>query len=439
MTETRNGSPKLSRRLRGVAVAGGVMIVGFMGGFAVWAATAPLSAGAVVRGTVGPEASRKSVSHYEGGIVSAILVKEGDLVKRGQPLLTLERAQAQSNVGQIRGALSRRLAESARLEAELAGGGEPNFIDAVAEGAYDPTFPDFIKGQRRLFESNVKALDEKKQLLQAQIAKLRAQMDGARTRIAGLTDQRALVQTQLADTQVLMDKGLARKPQILELQRRMSELETDIAASFSEIRRAEIETTEKQISLRNADTTTLSDVSGELAKARSEISSLQSRLEAGADVLTRTQVLSPDSGYVLNLQVKTIGGVVRPGVEILQIVPVDGDLVIEGRVSPQEIRNIEAGQPARVSFTTFPMRDMPMIPGRVIKVAADAITDPQTRETYYTAQVGVDRAAFAAYARPEDMKPGTPVEAYVEAKKRVAAEYFMDPVVHSFRKAFREQ
>ncbi len=150
-------------------------------------------------------------------------------------------------------------------------------------------------------------------------------------------------------------------------------------------------------------------------------------------------MLAPDTGYVLNLQVKTVGGVVRPGTDIMQIVPTEGDLVIEGKVSPQEIRNIEPGQPARVSFMSFPMRDMPMIPGKVIKVAADAIQDPQTRETYYTAQVSVDRAAFMAYARPEDLKPGTPVEAYVEAKKRVAMEYFLDPVIHSFRKSFREQ
>ncbi|MET0314417.1 MAG: HlyD family type I secretion periplasmic adaptor subunit [Hansschlegelia sp.] len=430
---------RLAPRLRGVAIAGGVVIFGFMGGFAVWAATAPLSAGAVVRGTVGPEASRKSVSHYEGGIVSAILVKDGDFVKRGQPLVTLERAQAQATVGQIRGGLSRRQAEAARLVAELAGASEPDFSEALATGDDDPTFPSFVIGQKRLFQANVKSLEEKKDLLQTQIDKLKAQIEGAHARIAGSTEQQRLVDVQLADTQTLMDKGLARKPQILELQRRISELETDISATTYDIKRAEIETIEKQITLRNADTVYLSDTSTELSKARSDIAGLQSRLAAGADVLTRTQVLAPDNGYVLNLQVKTVGGVVRPGIEILQIVPVDGDLVIEGRVSPQEIRNLEAGQPARVSFMTFAMRDMPMIPGRVVKVAADIITDPQTRENYYTAQVAVDRSAFAAYAKPEEMKPGTPVEAYVEARKRVAMEYFIDPVVHSFRRSFREQ
>ncbi|GLK69378.1 HlyD family type I secretion periplasmic adaptor subunit [Hansschlegelia plantiphila] len=432
-------SPRLAVRLRGVAVAGGVVIFGFMGGFAVWAATAPLSAGAVVRGTVGPEASRKSVSHLEGGIVSEILVKEGDFVKRGQPLLTLQREQAQSVVGQIRGALSRRSAEAARLSAELARESAPDFSSAIAVAASDPNFADFVTGQQRLFEANVRNLLEKKDLLQTQISKLRAQVDGANARIDGSKTQRDLVDIQIADTQSLMDKGLARKPQLLDLQRRRSELDTEIATTRSDIRRAELEAVEKQITLQNTDTAYVSDASGELSKARSEIAGLQSRLTGSADILTRTQVLAPDAGYVLNLQVKTVGGVVRPGVEILQIVPTEGDLVIEGRVSPQDIRNIEAGQPARVSFMTFPMRDMPMIPGHVIKVAADIITDPQTRENYYTAQVAVDRAAFSAYANPQDMKPGTPVEAYVEAKKRVAMEYFLDPVLHSFHKSFREQ
>ena len=432
-------SPRLAVRLRGVAIAGGVVIFGFMGGFAVWAATAPLAAGAVVRGVVGPEASRKSVSHLEGGIISEILVKEGDLVRRGQPLVTLQRAQAQAAVGQVRGALARREAEAARLSAQLAGAAEIDFSAALAAAGEDPAFKAFMSGQQRLFETSVKGLQEKEDLLQTQISRLRAEVEGARARISGSQDQRALVDVQIADTQGLLDKGLARKPQMLDLQRRRSELDTEVATLKAEIKRSEIEAVEKQITLQNASTSYLNDVSAELAKARAEIASMRAKLAASDDVLTRTQVLAPDTGYVLNLQVKTVGGVVRPGQEILQIVPTEGDLVIEGRVSPQEIRSIEAGQPARVSFTTFPMRDMPMIPGRVIKVAADIITDPQTRESYYTAQVAVDRAAFGAYANPADMKPGTPVEAYVEARKRVAMEYFIEPVVHSFRKSFREQ
>ena len=430
---------RLAVRLRGVAIAGGVVIVGFMGGFTVWAATAPLAAGAVVRGVVGPEASRKSVSHLEGGIISEILVKDGDYVKRGAPLVTLQRAQAQAMVGQVRGALSRREAEAARLAAQLAGSDQIDFSAALAVAGDDPQFATFLNDQQRLFETSVKGLQEKQDLLQTQISRLRAEVEGARARISGSEDQRALVDVQIADTQGLLEKGLARKPQMLDLQRRRSELETEVATLRAQIKRSEIEAVEKQITLQNAGTSYLNDVSAELAKARAEIAGMRAKLAASDDVLTRTQVLAPDTGYVLNLQVKTVGGVVKAGQEILQIVPTEGDLVIEGRVWPQEIRSIEAGQAARVSFTTFPMRDMPMIPGRVVKVAADIITDPQTRESFYTAQVAVDRSAFSAYANPADMKPGTPVEAYVESRKRVAMEYFIEPVVHSFRKSFREQ
>jgi HlyD family type I secretion membrane fusion protein len=429
---------KLAARLRGVALAGGVVIFGFMGGFTVWASTAPLSGGAVVRGAVGPEASRKSVQHLEGGIVSEIMVKEGDFVKRGQPLVTLERAQAQAAFGQIRSTLSRREAEAARLAAQLSGADRIDFTAALARASDDPSLADFISGQRALFETSVRAQQERQELLRAQIDKLQAAIDGNRARIVGSEAQRDLIDTEIEDTRGLFEKGLARKPQYLALQRRRSELDTDVAALQADIRRAELETVEKQVTLRNAATTYLNEVSTELAKARSEIAGLQARLGASVDILTRTQVLAPDTGYILSLQVKTVGGVIRPGTEILQIVPTEGELVIEGRVSPQEIRNIEAGLPARVSFLTFAQRDMPMIPGRVLKVAADIVTDPQTRESYYTAQIAVDRAAFAAYAKPEDMKPGTPVEAYIESRKRVAMEYFLDPIIHSFRKSFRE-
>ena len=430
---------RLATRLRGIALAGGVVIFGFMGGFTVWAATAPLSAGAVVQGVVGPEASRKSVQHLEGGIVSEILARDGDFVRKGQPLVTLERAQALAAVGQVRNTMSRREAEAARLAAQISGAKKIDFSAAIASAQGDPNFPDFVKGQQALFVSSVRALKEKQQLLSTQIDKLVVQVEGARARIEGSLDQRKLIDIQLEDTQGLLDKGLARKPLLLDLQRRRSELNTEIAGLNSDIRRAEIEKIEKRITLDNAETTYINDASAELSKARSEVAQLSSRLSASADILTRTQVLAPETGYVLNSQVKTVGGVVRPGTDILQIVPTEGDLVIEGRVSPQEIRNIATGQGARVSFMTFPQRDMPMIPGRVIQVAADALQDPQTRQPYYTAKVAVDRAAFAAFANVEDMKPGSPVEAYVEARKRVAMEYFLEPIIHSFRRSFREQ
>ena len=430
---------RLATRLRGVALAGGVVIFGFMGGFAVWASTAPLSAGAVVKGAVGPEASRKSVSHLEGGIVSEILARDGDFVRKGQPLITLERTQALAAVGQVRNTMSRREAEAARLFAQITGAKEIDFSQAIADAQGDPTFDDFVQGQQALFVSSVRGLKEKQDLLRTQIDKLGAQIAGSNDRIAGSTEQKRLIDIQLEDVNSLMEKGLARKPQMLELQRRRSELDTEIAALNAQIRTAEIEKIEKGISLENAETLFLNEASTELAKARSEIAAMQARLSASADILTRTQVIAPETGYVLNSQVKTVGGVVRPGVELMQIVPTEGDLIIEGRVAPSDIRNIENGQAARVSFTTFPMRDMPMIPGRVIHVAADALKDEQTRETYYVAKVAVDRAAFAAYAKVEDMKPGSPVEAYVEARKRVAMEYFLEPVIHSFRRSFREQ
>ncbi|GLK80583.1 HlyD family type I secretion periplasmic adaptor subunit [Methylopila turkensis] len=437
MTAPRDAS--LAVRLRGVALAGFVVIFGFMGGFAVWAMTAPLAAGAVVRGAVGPEGSRKLAQHLEGGIVREIFVKDGDLVTRGQPLVTLERAQAQAAYGLQRNTLSRRLAEAARLSAQLSGAETADFGPAAAVAKDDPTFPDFASGQRALFETTRRDQDERKELFETQIRRLGAQIEAARARIAGSEAQRALVDIQIDDTRGLMEKGLARKPLLLDLQRRRSELDTDIAAMQADIRRAEIESVEKRIALRNGVTSYLNDTSAELAKARSEIAGLEARLSASEDVLTRTQVLAPETGYVLNLKTKTIGGVVRPGDEILEIVPTEGDLIIEGRVAAHDIRNIAAGQRARVSFLTFAQRDMPMIEGRVINVAADIVTDPQTRESFYTVKVAVDRADFATFATPADMKPGTPVEAYVEARKRMAMDYLLDPIVHSFRKSFREE
>ncbi|WP_020178369.1 HlyD family type I secretion periplasmic adaptor subunit [Methylopila sp. M107] len=430
---------RLATRLRGVALTGGVVIFGFMGGFTVWAASAPLSAGAVVQGVIGPEASRKSVQHLEGGIVSEILARDGDFVKKGQLLLTLERAQALAAVGQSRDTLSRRLAETARLQAQIDGAKEPDFSAAIAVDQGDPDLAGFLNGQQALFVSTVRGVSEQETLLRTQIARLAEQAAGARARIVGSQAQRRLVDVQIADTEQLMVKGLARKPVLLDLQRRRSELDTEIAALESDIKRAGIEQVEKKITLDNARTTFLNESSAELAKARSEAAGLQARLSASADVLTRTQVLSPATGYVLNNQVKTVGGVVRAGESIMQVVPTEGDLIIEGKVSPQDIRNIEIGLPARVSFTTFPMRDMPMLPGRVTHVSADAIMDEQTQKSWYSAKVAVDRSAFAAYARIEDMKPGSPVEAYVEAKKRVAMEYFLEPIIHSFRRSFREQ
>jgi HlyD family type I secretion membrane fusion protein len=439
MTRARVRPVSLASRLRGVAIAGAVVIVGCMGGFTVWATTAPLSGGAVVRGAIGPDGSRKLVQHLEGGIVREILVRDGDRVQKGQRLLVLEPAQAQAAYAQIRATLSRRRAEAARLGAQLADAEAIDLGGSAPDVADDPEFGAFVRGQQALLTTTRRDMEERLQLLSTQIERLGEQVAGSRGRIAGSTAQRALIDVEIADTRSLFDKGLARKPQMLALERRRSELDTEIEALASDIRRAEIEKTEKAIALRNARTTYDNETSTELAKARSEIAGLESRLTASQDILTRTDVLAPVTGYVLNLQAKSVGGVVRPGTDILEIVPTEGDLVIEGRVAPVDIRNIETGLPARVSFLTFAQRDMPLIPGRVLSVAADAVVDPQTRESYYTARIAVDRTAFGAYANSDDMKPGTPVEAYVEIRARVAMDYFLDPAIHSFRRSFRER
>lgn len=430
---------RLASRLRGVAFGGGVVIFGLMGGFTVWAATAPLAAGAVVKGVVGPEGSRKTVQHLEGGIVSEILARDGDFVTRGQPLLTLERTQALAGAAQIRNTLSRKQAEAARLEAQISRAKTVDFAESIRTNQDDPAFPGFLNEQLSLFESSFRDQREQESVLRAQLDQLAAQVAGARARIAGAQEQMRLVDVHIGDVEALLEKGLARKPVLLDLQRRRSELDTEAQALAADIKRAQGQQIEKSIALENLWTKFVNDGSAELAKARGEIAGLEARLSSSSDILTRTQVLSPATGYVLNSQAKTVGGVVKAGTDIMQVVPTEGDLIIEGRISPQEIRNIEAGQAARVSFMTFPQRDMPMIPGRVIHVAADALTDQQTRETYYVAKVAVDRSAFAAYARAEEMKPGSPVEAYVEARKRVAMDYFLEPVIHSFRKSFREQ
>lgn len=445
----RNGGADPSKRLR--ATLAGTVLVGIgIGGamfcaLVVWGFMAPLASAAVAPGNVNPDSSRKTIQHLEGGIIRAIDVKDGDRVTAGQPLFSLEPLAAKAIYTSKRQQWMRLQVTRARLGAHRADRvtfEPPTFPGFVA----DADFEKFVKDQVDLFNSRRKNFIEREQILRQQIAQLRQQLEGKTQENASIEKQREFILEEIEDKRDLMSKNLARKPEYLALMRAAADLLGRKESNIAELGRIGERVGEVELSIVSNRTQFDQDISDQMAKSNSDIAQLEETLSTSEDVLKRTEILAPVSGTVINLRFKTVGGVVRPGEALVDIVPANDTLIIDAKLSPNDIDVVHQGLPAEVYLTPYVSRHTPRLKGKVIYVGADIAHDsvppgaPGTASgapAYYELKVKVD-ANELHNAVGLEMYPGMPAEVYVMTGSRSFAQYLLDPVRKSFRRAFVE-
>ncbi|MEM1019188.1 MAG: HlyD family efflux transporter periplasmic adaptor subunit [Pseudomonadota bacterium] len=312
LTTTPNRPP-----IGGAVLIGFLVLLMFFGGFIAWAGRAPLQSAAVATGSVNLDTYRKTVQHYEGGIIKDILIREGQDVDKDQVLIVLDETQARSKI----------------------------------------------------------------ELLKAQISAEKQRLSFINERIEAVA--------------VLLEKGHANKPQILELYGKRAEMEGNTTVYAAQLRAAE-------------------------------------------HVVARAKIRAPISGTVVGLQVHTSGGVIKAGESLLSIVPRDEPLVVEARVDPNDIDVVHKGLPAQVRLTPFNTRMIPPVPASVVWISADSMNDPNTGASYYLARV---RLANQSPELPADLQlyPGMPAEVMVVTGERTLLNYLAAPLMRSFRRAFLEQ
>lgn len=428
----------LSEMTRGSRRMGYAAIFLFFGGLSLWSTFVPLASAAIAPGVVSLDGSRKTIQHLEGGIIRSIHVREGQLVASGEPLVTLENTSALARYDELSQRVIHLQALQSRLIAEQLGAPTIDYPPALLNPT-NSVAAQARRSQDNQFESRRKTQESRENILRQRIAQISEEITGLKAVIAAEDDQIRFINAEIAGVKKLVDKGLERLPRLLSLQRQQAEVRAGRAQNVGLIARNQQRIGETEIQSLATQQQADEEVGEQLTQVRSELGILRSQLPERVDELARTQVNSPISGRVMAVKVTTeVGGLVRPGEAILDIVPDETNLLIDARVRPVDIDTVVAGMQARIILTAYNQRNMPNIYGEVRSVSADRLTDDRTGEPYFLAKVEVNPEDLAVIDNELELVAGMPADVMILTGERTFFDFLVQPFVDSFRRSFRE-
>lgn len=415
---------------------GVALVVVFALAFGSWGCLVPLDGGAVAPGVVNPDSGKKTIQHLEGGIIAELPVREGELVKAGQPIVVLESTQARAAHEALAQQQLSLLARKARLEAERAGLAR---IEWPAElRAAQVNIKPVVDAQQEVFDTRRQTHASRREILAQRIEQLLHQIRGYEAQVLSASKQIGFVAEELSAKQYLVRRGLVPKPEALRLQRTDAEISGKMGEYQAEIARARQQIGEARLQILAVDAERADQIAGDFEKVRGELADVNEKLLASADVVRRTVVVAPVDGTVVDIKFKTLGGVVQRGEPILSIVPAGDELIVEARLTPVDVKAVYAGLEARLNLSAWSSRLVPKIPGIVRTVSADRLTDEATRQPYYLARVAVDRPTLQRMAPGVALIPGMPVEVLVVTERRTMFDYLLRPFDDALWRSFRE-
>lgn len=425
--------PSLGRMI----VIGLATIAVCFGGFGGWALLARLDSAANAHGVVVADSHRKTVQHLEGGILRTLLVKEGEVVRAGQPLALLDTTQSDAQLGQLTSQQVTLQARVARLKAEQTDTRAVDFPADLVSRRPESNVAEALDAQRRLFETRWRAYDSSVAIVEKRILQYREQIASARAQQAAAEKRSSLVAEELRTVEYLLGLGYEKRSHLLELQRNLEEVKGQADQARGAAAQGEQSIAGAQAEIVNLAASRHADVAKDLDDTRAQEADLADRIRAARDVLDRREILSPQDGVVTDVRLVTPGGVIGPGQPLMDIVPSDDKLIIEVRVQPDDIDVVHPGLPAQVHLTAFKRTSTPLIDGEVTYVSADMLTDPRNDEKYFLARVTPSAADLAHWKRLT-LSPGMPADVLIVTGRRRAIDYFVEPLRQRMRQAFLE-
>lgn len=417
---------------------GMAIVVVFFGLGGAWAASAELSSAAVAQGRVTVDSNRKTIQHLEGGIIRTVHVKDGDRVREGDPLVTLDDAQARASWDLLNAQFMSLRALEARLIAERDGLPAVLFPEDLRTAQDNAEAVQVMDGQKALLEKRRRALETRTAILNQRITQLQVEIDSLTSQMASTDRQIALVSDEEATVRRLVNQGLERKPRLQSLEREHARLKGQRDQEAGGIARAQQQIGEAQYEIVGLENQFQTEVAAELRETQTRLADLRERLSASSDVLKRQVVVAPISGVVVDLQYFTKGGVISPGRNIMDIVPQDDALIVEAKLRPTDVDSVTEGLLAEVNFTGFKARTTPTLKGNVTYISPDSSKDERTGQHFFTARVAIPTEQLALLDG-QVLTPGMPADVMIVTGERTALEYFVQPLTESFRQAFREQ
>lgn len=424
--------------LKRYSIAGWLILAIFFGGFGAWAATAPLNGAVVAEAVVKVEGNRKAVQHLQGGIVKEVKIKEGDHVKAGDVLIVLDDVQARSDFDVFSQQQMVLRATEARLKGEIDRVGSLSVPAELSTRMDDPEVRTIWTAQQQQFQSRRAAIEGQRQVLREKINQLQEQIVGNEKEVASFKQQIESVRKELTDITPLVEKGLITQPRRLQLERTAFGLEGQIAATTADIARARQAIAEQQQQIAQLDHERMTEVTKDLRDTQAALLEVTPRMTNARSSLTRMDIISPYSGQIVGLNVFAKGAVIKPGENILDIVPDDDALTIEAKVAVEDISDVHPDSVAEVHLTAYKQRITPTVHGTVIQVSADRLTDQRTGVPYYTALVRINGEELKQLPNVR-LYPGMPARVMIPTVERTALDYLVGPFVQSFNTAFRQR
>lgn len=431
-------SPTTQRSIRRHLALGAGLTSLLFGGVGGWAATTSLSGAVIAHGSLIVGTSVSQVQHPFGGVVAEILVREGDRVEAGQPLARLDPTQARTNLQIVDKRLDELRARTARGEAEQAALHDIALPPELASRLDSPGVGDAIAGEQVMFDVRRLAREGQKSQLSERINEYNETIAGLVDQIASKERQIELLDEELKGVETLLKKKLVTATRVTALQRERAEVQGDRGQLVAAVAEARGKIAATKLEVLQIDHDMREQVSRELGEARAQISEFVERKTAAEDELARTDIRAPLAGVIHKLSLHTVGGVVRPGETIMEIVPQEQNLVLEVKLSPRDINDVHIGQATTLRFSGVNQRTTPEIDGTVSLVSADVTEDQRTGQYYYSARIGVTKDEMARLEGLRPM-PGMPVEAFIKTRERTALSYMVQPLSDQIVRAFREK
>jgi len=433
-------APKPSRHqaaLRRSAILGASLIGLFGGTIGLWAATATLSGAVVAGGQFVVDTSIKKIQHATGGIVGELKVRDGDRVQAGDLLVRLDETLTRANLQVVSKQLDEYLGRQVRLEAERDGASEIQLPPEFAHRLAEPAIQKIVNSERTLFEARRAAREAQKDQLKKRIAQSRDEISGLRAQQDAKAREAALIVEELKGVRELYQKNLVQLPRLNALERDAASIEGQRGQLVAGVAQAESRIAETSFQIIQIDEQMRAEAMQELRDIQGKVAEYTERRVAAEDQLKRVDIRAPSPGYVHQLAVHTVGGVISPAEPVMYIVPVNESLDLEARVLPNEIDQVVIGQAATVRVHASNQRTTPDLHGSVTRISADISRDQQTGTPFYTIRVGLP---------PEEIKrlgqlkliAGMQAEVFVQVNERTPFEYFFKPMQEQIGRAFRE-
>lgn len=427
-----------SQSIRVHLMAGLLITIVLAGGVGGWAATAELASALIAQGSVVVESNVKKVQHPTGGIVGEVRVRDGDRVKEGDILVRLDETVTRANLSIIVKSLNELMARKARLESERDGLEGVIFPEELLRRVSEVDVRRILDSERKLFDFRRASRSGLKAQLRQRIAQLSQEINGLDAQQTAKGREIALINRELEGVQELYQKNLIQLTRLTALEREATRLEGERAQMISSIAQVRGRIAEFELQVIQIDQDLSSEVAKELREIDAKIGEFVERKVTAEDQLRRIDIRAPQDGIIFQSTVHTIGGVVSSTEPLMLIVPGSDNLLVEAKINPQDIDQLQLGQAATIRFPSFNQRTTPEITGFVSRISADTTIDPRTGQTFYTARITMPPKEVERLGAVR-LLPGMPVEVFVQTGQRTMLSYLMKPLTDQFQRALRER